>query len=181
VIGGRLALYLAVSLAGVVACPADDEARDPEGVPAIGGLRPAMSEEERRRRRAELPKLEAVRRAQAETLLGASDPQLRAKGVALMRSDHVDEGAILVAMLAADPSPAVRARAAAQLDLAEPEDALEPLLDALDDSEPEVVIAALRTIEMLGDAAVIPRLRPYQRHSERIVRVAVASAIDVLE
>lgn len=177
----RLALGLAVSLSGVMACAADDEAPNPEGLPAIGALQPAMSAEERRRRRAVLPQQEAMRRAQAEILLGSTDPQLRAEGVALMRSDDVDEGAILVAMLAADPSPAVRAEAAAQLDLAEPGDALEPLLEALNDPEPEVVIAALRTIEMLGDPAVIPRLRPYQRHSERAVRVAVATAIDVLE
>ena len=98
-----------------------------------------------------------------------------------MRSDYADESARLVGLLGTDPNAAVRAQAATQLDLAEPEDALEPLMGALDDPSPEVVIASLRTIEMLADRSIIPRLRSYQRHPERRVRVAVASTIDVLE
>jgi HEAT repeat protein len=177
----RLALGLLVLLAGIVACPAQDQTQRSEGVPSLAGLEPAMSEAERRLRRAEVPAQEARRRARAEALLNASDAQGRLEGVALMRSDYADESASLVRLLGTDPSAVVRAQAATQLDLAEPEDALEPLMGALDDPSPEVVIASLRTIEMLADRSIIPRLRSYQRHPERRVRVAVASTIDVLE
>jgi len=178
---GRWRPWLLVPLAFALACPEREDPPGPDGVRVPAPLGPAISVEERRRLREALPEKEARRRERVEVLLADADPARRVEGVALMRSDEEDESLRLVALLHSDPSPAVRAEAAARLDLAEPELALEPLLDALEDPAPGVVVASLRTIEMIGDAGVVPRLRPYQHHPEGIVRRAVASAIDTLE
>jgi hypothetical protein len=84
----------------------------------------------------------------------------------------------LAELLRADPSPEVRAAAADLLAESEPFAATEPLLAALGDRDPAVVLAAVRSLEDVYDAVPNPRIRErvaaLREHGDPSVRAAVA-------
>jgi len=88
----------------------------------------------------------------------------------------------LETLLRADPSAEVRAEAADALADADAFAATEPLLAALDDRDPAVVLAAVRSLEDVYDAVPNPRIRErlatLRDHQDAGVRAAVADFDD---
>jgi hypothetical protein len=64
-----------------------------------------------------------------------------------------------------------------QLAVFDPELAVPPLLDALDNDKPEVVVAAIHSLEQTGDATTIPRIMKLRNHPDPRVRAAVAEVV----
>ena len=90
--------------------------------------------------------------------------------------------AALAAAVTDDPEAAVRVAAAESLghSLEDPA-AVAGLLRALGDPDPEVVVAALESIEFVGDHTIIPELQFLLEHPDAEVREATLDAIDWLE
>jgi HEAT repeat protein len=59
--------------------------------------------------------------------------------------------------------------------------AVQPLLQALGDPEPQVVLAALEALEFVGDASTIPKIAPLLKHPSTEVRERTVEAIKFLE
>jgi hypothetical protein len=104
---------------------------------------------------------EERRRAEIEAAWDSRAEAERARAAALMSPD--EDAARLIELLRVDPSPRVRARAAASLaDVQLGEEAFaaaDALLAALDDSDPAVVAAAVRALEDVHDVLPDPRIR----------------------
>jgi hypothetical protein len=119
-------------------------------------------------------------RAELYRQLEDPDPELRAEAAAWLDTD--DEGiARLGEILANDPSPLVRAAAAETLGEEESPVAVQLLLRALRDPDPQVVVEALDALEYIGDETIIPELSFLREHPSPEVREAAAEAIDWLE
>jgi hypothetical protein len=115
-----------------------------------------------------------------ERQLADPDPEVRAEAASWIDTDA--EGlARLGEILANDPSPAVRAAAAETLGDEESAVAVNLLLHALRDPEPQVVIEALDALEYIGDETLIPELRFLREHPSPEVRERALEAIDWLE
>lgn len=71
----------------------------------------------------------------------------------------------------------VRVWAATQLAVFESDLAVPPLLATLDDEQPEVVVAAIASLQQLGDPTTIPKLQAMASHPDPQVRKAVQEAI----
>jgi hypothetical protein len=135
------------------------------------------------------PVAEAERREQREqreaeyfTQLGDSDPAVRAQAAGGLPADEHTVPA-LSELATNDPDAGVRKAAVSALSDASEEDsvALGALLGALGDSDPQVVIAALDSIEWVGDASAIPNIEPLLEHPNAEVREAAGNAIESLE
>ena len=82
--------------------------------------------------------------------------------------------------LANDESSRVRAAAAEAL-MSSDRRAMPPLLAALQDPDPLVVVTALDALEFVGDSAVIPALAPLLQHQDIEVRERTQLAIQKLQ
>ena len=71
----------------------------------------------------------------------------------------------------------IKVWAARQLAVFEPELAVPPLLEALDSEHPEVVVAAITSLQKTGDPSTIPRILKLRDHSDPRVRAAVESVV----
>jgi hypothetical protein len=114
-------------------------------------------------------------------LIADPDPLVRAEAVEWM---YIDERGVaaLFDVIANDPDGSVRLAAAEALSYADDEvEAVDALLLALRDSEPDVVIAALDAIEYVGDSSVIPKLTFLFSHPSREVRERTIEAVEWLE
>jgi hypothetical protein len=111
--------------------------------------------------------------------LRSGDEELRREAVARLdvRSSEGFEAA--VHRLAKDESPLVRVAAAEAL-VGAGAGAIPPLLQALDDPDPRVVLAALGALEFVGDASVIPGLSPLLDDRDVEVRERALVAIELL-
>ena len=113
--------------------------------------------------------------------LAHRDPTVR---VSAVESIYLDDRTfpLLNDLLSSDPDPGVRAAAATTLgdDLGNRE-AANALLGALEDPNPEVVIAALDALEDVGDSSIIVELTPLVAHPNADVRDAAVDAIEWLE
>jgi hypothetical protein len=126
----------------------------------------------------------AKRREEIETKRRAPNSVDRARAASLMLAD--EHLGALIELLGSDPSPEVRASAAASLADAEAgADAFEAaaaLLAALEDPAPEVVTAAVEALEDIHDVMPDPRIRhavaDQAEHPDPEVRAAVASFED---
>jgi hypothetical protein len=124
---------------------------------------------------------EAERRAEIEANLHARSDEDRARAASLMRAD--EQLPELGELLAKDPSPLVRARAATSLGEAEGGEpafhAVDALLGALGDADAGVVAAAVAALEDLHDLIPDPRIRaavsPLAGHADPRVRAAAES------
>jgi hypothetical protein len=114
--------------------------------------------------------------------LDDADPDARAQAAEGLRAD--DRSIPALSELAAnDPDAGVRKAAVSALSDASEQDtaALGALVGALGDPDPIVVIAALDSIEWIGDASAIPHIKPLLEHPNAEVRVAAADSIYFLE
>jgi HEAT repeat protein len=135
-----------------------------------------ITAEEAERRAARLEELQAEILAQVED----PDPATRAEAARWLQPG-VEGLAIAERLLAADPSPDVRAAAAESLADGDSVGAVSLLLGALDDPDPRVVMAALDALEFAGDATIIPALSPLLQHRDVAVRERTIEAIEFLE
>jgi hypothetical protein len=132
---------------------------------------------------AEAERLERLERRREENLdrIDDEDPSVRADAAEGLRAD--DETIPMLTDLALnDPEADVRKAALSALSDADQEDmaARGALLGALSDPDPEVVIVALDSIEWIGDASMIPEIRPLLQHENAGVRIATEVTISFL-
>jgi hypothetical protein len=117
---------------------------------------------------------------QALEKLESSDPRERVEGVEWADTATVAGYEAVIERLANDPDAAVRAAAAESLASADV-GAVRPLLGALADSDSRVVMAALESLEMLGDESIVPDLGPALEHPDPAVRERAQEARDFLQ
>jgi hypothetical protein len=149
--------------------------RDPAGRPQPRPAAPLADSRERTPRAA--PPL-----ADTEALeqLESADPQERVEGVEWADVASAAGFAAVVERLANDPDAAVRAAAAESLGDADV-GAVPPLVHALGDADVRVVLAALESLEMLGDASTVAELAPALEHPDAEVRQRAAEVAEFLE
>jgi hypothetical protein len=122
---------------------------------------------------------EPISEEEALRRLEDADPEQRMRAVLALEG----EGAGLAALVRAierDPDPRVRAAATVGLEESEEFAAVQALIGALDDPNPEVVVEAIDSLEFAGDASVVPSLEPLLAHGDARVRKAAADAIRLL-
>ena len=121
------------------------------------------------------PKREASRppAPQAETLPVVSRAVLNASG-----GDDPQKIKVVVEALQ-KPGLAIEIRvwAAKQLSVFDPEVAVPPLRKALNDDQPEIVIAAIGSLSQLGDATTIPAITALKSHPDPRVQEAASRAL----
>jgi HEAT repeats/HEAT repeat len=145
------------------------------GLRKRGVERNPVAEAERRERRER-------RQDELYAQLDDADPDARARAAEGLSAD--DRSIPAVSELAAnDPDAGVRKAAVSALSDASKEDtaALDALIRTLGDPDPQVVIAALDSIEWVADASVIPHILPLLDHPNAEVREAAANCIYFLE
>lgn len=122
---------------------------------------------------------EAMSEEEALQRLGDADPEQRVRAVLALEGES--EGlAALVRAIERDPDPRVRAAATVGLEESEEFAAVQALVGALDDPNPEVVVEVIDSLEFAGDASVVPSLEPLLAHGDARVRKAAADAIRLL-
>jgi hypothetical protein len=153
---------------------------------------PTEAQRARRRRKQEVerdPVADAERRERIErrqdefyAQLDDADPAARAEAAEGLRADDRTVPA-LSELAANDPDSGVRKAAVSALSDASEEDtaALGALVGALGDADPQVVIAALDSLEWVGDASVIPYITPLLDDPNAGVREAAEDSIYYLE
>jgi hypothetical protein len=112
--------------------------------------------------------------------LESSDPRERVEGVEWADTSTVAGYEAVIERLANDPDGAVRAAAAESLASADV-GAVRPLLGALSDHDARVVMAALESLEMLGDPSIVTELEPALEHPDPAVRERAQEARDFLQ
>jgi hypothetical protein len=132
------------------------------------------------RERAE--RAERIQEMEAEALakLESSDARERVEGVEWADITTVAGYEAVVERLQNDPDGAVRAAAAESLSSADV-GAVRALLGALSDPDPRVVLAALESLEMVGDESIVADLAPALEHSDPAVRGRAREAAEFLE
>jgi hypothetical protein len=118
--------------------------------------------------------------AEALAKLESSDARERVEGVEWADITTVAGYEAVIERLANDPDGAVRAAAAESLSSADV-GAVRPLLNALSDPDARVVLAALESLEMVGDESVVPELAPAFEHPDPTVRERAKEAQEFLE
>ncbi len=133
------------------------------------------------------PRVQAERVQRANQLEGdalaqleSPDPRDRVEGVEWADLASVTGYEAVLERLANDPDASVRAAAAESLGSADV-GAVRPLLSALTDPEPSVVVSALDSLEMLADASILPELAPALEHPDASVRERAKEVIEFLE
>jgi hypothetical protein len=147
--------------------------RDAAGRPEA---RPAAPLAESRERPASAP----VSDADALEQLESEDPRERVEGVEWADVASAAGFAAVVDRLAHDPDPSVRSAAAESLGDADV-GAIPPLISALGDADARVVLSALESLEMLGDASTAAELAPALEHPDAAVRQRAAEVAEFLE
>jgi hypothetical protein len=158
----------------IVGAARDGASRDPNG------LRQGEVSDALERALAELHDQESGM-SQEEALRRLDDPDAETRVRAVLALDAEGEAlAALISAIERDPDPRVRAAATVGLEESEEFAAVQALVGALDDANPEVVVEAIDSLEFAGDASVVPSLRPLLSHSDARVRKAAADAIELL-
>lgn len=116
----------------------------------------------------------------AKAKLESTSPEVRAEAVADLDVETASGFRSVAERLAKDPDPGVRAAAAETLAEAGA-GSVPALLQALDDGDPRVVVAAIDALEQVGDASLVPQLRPLLQHRDPETRARAAEAIQFLE
>jgi HEAT repeats len=187
--GESIEVVLARALAGV---PFSIEPLDAEGrvrlALVVGKRSPAPAAAREARRATPRQVLDPRERArnmreqedEALAKLDSNDARERVEGVEWADLTSVLGYEAVLDRLANDADPAVRAAAAESLSGADV-GAVRPLLTALDDPDPRVVISALDSLEMLGDESIVPEVSRLLRHPEPSVRARAEEAMQFLE
>ena len=108
-----------------------------------------------------------------------ADPEQRVRAALALDA----EGAGLSALMGAlenDPDPRVRAATTVSLEESEELAAVQALVGALDDPEPEVVIEVLDSLEFAGDESTVIYVQPLLSHPDPRVRQAAGNAMKLL-
>jgi hypothetical protein len=196
--GGPYALYFGVAASGervLEQVAVGDFSATDVAAPDLAAKAPAKSDwiSNRARKRtsrnierdpiAQAERLERLERRREENFsqLDDDDPTIRAEAAEGLRAD--DETIPALTDLALnDPDAGVRKAALSALSDAPQEDtaARGALLGALSDPDPQVVIVALDSIEWIGDASMIPDIRPLLQHPNAGVRDATIVTISFL-
>ena len=71
----------------------------------------------------------------------------------------------------------IRVWAAKQLSVFDPEVAVPPLREALKDDQPEIVVAAIGSLQQLGDPTTIPAIQTLRTHSDPSIQKAAREAL----
>jgi HEAT repeat protein len=133
---------------------------------------------------AEAERLERLERRREENLsrIDDDDPAIRADAVEGLRADD-ETIPVLTDLAMNDPDADVRKVVVSALSDSSQEDnaARGALLGALSDPDPQVVIAALDSIEWIGDASMIPEITPLLQHPNAEVRGAAEDTIGFIE
>lgn len=132
--------------------------------------------------RARMERIQQADEKEAEALkkLESNDPRERVEGVEWADISSVSGYESVIERLANDPDGAVRAAAADTLSGADV-GAVRPLLNALGDRDSRVVLAALESLQMVGDASVVPEIERALDHPDPAVRAAAQETIDFLQ
>jgi hypothetical protein len=112
--------------------------------------------------------------------LASTDAEERAEGIEFVDVATAAGFAAVVERLTNDPDPEVRAAAAETLGDADV-GAVPALVSALGDSDTRVVLAALESLELLGDASTVAELAPALQHPDAAVRERAAEVSEFLE
>jgi hypothetical protein len=112
--------------------------------------------------------------------LTSRDPEERVEAVEWLDVTAAAGYEAVVERLSNDPDPEVRAVAAESLGDADV-GAVGPLLRALEDRESAVVLEALDSLEMLGDASTVEKLGPALEHPDPEVRERAIEVREFLE
>lgn len=188
--GEAIEVVVARALAGV---PFSLEPLDAEGrarIALVVGRRDAAAPRREARRggpsrmpgpRERTERAQQVSELEAEALakLESGDWRERLEGVEWADITTVLGYEAVVERLANDPDPAVRAAAAESLAGADV-GAVRPLLAALSDRDPRVAVAALESLEMVGDESIVPDLAPALEHPDPAVRERAKEAEEFL-
>jgi hypothetical protein len=167
--GGRARLTLVVGKASAAGPPSKRTAQREQ---------PRLSFDPRER----MERAQRASELEAEALgkLESSDPRDRVEGVEWADITTVAGYEAVVERLANDPDGAVRAAAADSLSGADV-GAVRPLVAALSDPDARVVLSALESLEMLGDASILPELEPALEHPDPAVRARAQEAAEFIE
>ncbi len=111
--------------------------------------------------------------------VGNADPMVRAHGALNLEPEGggLDQ---LLQLAAYDPDPVVRIAALARLEEGESFAALKGVIDALQDPDSDVVVAAIDSVEFAGDSSNVRDLEPLLTHYDQRVARAAAKAIEYL-
>jgi len=189
--GGPYALYFGVAASGdrvLEQVAVGDFSATDIAAPDLAARVPARSDRARERSSrnverdpiAQAERLERLERRREENFsrIDDDDPAVRADAVEGLPAD--DETIPDLADLAAnDPDARVRKAALSALGDAPQEDttARGALLGALSDPDPQVVLAALDSIEWIGDTSMVPDITPLLQHPNAEVRDAAETTI----
>lgn len=132
------------------------------------------------RERAERAQQIGEMEAEALAKLESTDARDRVEGVEWADVATVAGYEAVIERLENDPDGAVRAAAAESLSSADV-GAVRPLLNALSDPDPRVALAALESLEMVGDEAVVADLAPALEHPDPEVRERAKEAEEFLK
>ena len=132
------------------------------------------------RERAERAQQIGEMEAEALAKLESTDARDRVEGVEWADVATVAGYEAVIERLENDPDGAVRAAAAESLSSADV-GAVRPLLNALSDPDPRVALAALESLEMVGDEAVVADLTPALEHPDPEVRERAKEAEEFLK
>jgi hypothetical protein len=193
--GGSYALYFGVAASGervleqvAVGDFSGTDVPAPElatKIPARAGRNSDRARERSSRNveRDPIAEAERLERRREENLsrIDDDDPSVRADAVEGLPAD--DETIPALTDLAMnDPEADVRKAAVSALSDSPQEDtaARGALLGALSDPDPQVVIAALDSIEWIGDASMIPEITPLLQHPNAEVRDAAEDTISFI-
>jgi hypothetical protein len=149
------------------------------GEPALRGhrvKRPARTPQEE----AEHAERVAQMRAEALASLVSNDPEVRSDGVRWVDVNTTEGFTAAMERLANDEAAEVRAAAAEAL-IEGDVGAVQPLLQALEDPDQRVVLAALDALEFVGDETTVPHLAPLLKHRDVEIRERTVEAIEFLE
>lgn len=98
------------------------------------------------------------------------------------RAGFADEDwPLLAKSLSSDTHPDIRAWAAEQLGRLDTPEAVPPLIGALGDDHPPVVVSAIEALVQTGDERAAPAIRPLLRHPNADVQEAAERALSELE
>ena len=120
------------------------------------------------------PRAEAGPAPEAAMLPVASRAVLNASG----GTDQEKLQVVVEALQKKDLAVGIRVWAAKQLSVFDPEVAVPPLREALNDDQPEIVIAAIASLRQLGDPTTIPAIQALRSHSDPNIQKAARDALD---
>ncbi|MCP5065343.1 MAG: HEAT repeat domain-containing protein [bacterium] len=124
---------------------------------------------------------EAIRHERYLEQLSDPDPEVRAWATAALDVKASGDLISLGELLDSDPNESVRAEVARGLGFGNPDTAVPMLVEALDDSSPQVVAVAASSLGFLDEPSAIDPLQDLLRNDSQTIRQAAREALELLE